>query len=314
MKIAVYGSLAYDRILNFRGNFADHILPNKAHQINVSFFAPTLSESYGGVAGNIAYSLALLKAELVILARAGNDFAPYREWLLRHGVDTKLIEIDERARTAFATILTDEKDNQIAAFYPGAMEKPYALPFPLPKEVALAIVGAGNPDDMRKFPEHFRESGIPFIYDPAQQIPALSSEDLVSGMRGAEALIANDYELALIMKKTGLSEADILKETNMLVTTLGERGSRILTHEETFEIPPAKPKSNEDPTGAGDAYRAGFIFGLLKKWPLPMVGRFAGVIACWAVEKKGTQAHTFTQDDVQSRYRENFGEGLPPLQ
>lgn len=313
MKIAVYGSLAYDRILNFEGNFADHILPDKAHQINVSFFAPTLSESYGGTAGNIAYSLALLTAQPSIVARAGNDFAPYSEWLARHGVDTKLIEIDENARTAFATILTDEKDNQIAAFYPGAMEKPYAAPLPAPKDILLAIVAAGNPDDMRKLPGHFRTNGIPFIYDPAQQIPALSSEDLVSGMRGAEALIANDYELALIMKKTGLSEADILKETEMLVTTLGERGSRVAVQEETFEIPPAKPKSNEDPTGAGDAYRAGFIVGMLNGWPLSVVGRFAGVIACYAVEKKGTQAHTFTSDDVQSRYRENFGEGLPQI-
>lgn len=311
MKVAIYGSLAYDRILDFKGNFVDHILPDKTDRLNVSFFAPDLSESYGGVAGNIAYSLALLGGTPLVFSRAGNDFAPYGAWLMKNGADISHVETDGSVRTAFATILTDEKDNQITAFYPGAMAHPYASPLPAKGGASLAIVGAGNPDDMRAFPEHFRANGTPFIYDPGQQIPALSPDDLKNGMRGAEALISNDYELALIMKETGMSEADILKGTRMLITTFGEKGSRIVTAEEMFEIPPAAPKKNEDPTGAGDAYRAGFLYGLVSGWPLPVIGRFAGTLACYAVEMHGTQVHTFTMDEVQSRYRGNFNEEFP---
>lgn len=310
-RVVVYGSLAYDRILNFRGDFTEHILPEKTHRLNVSFFAPTLSESYGGTAGNIAYSLALLEAEPIIFARAGNDFASYLTWLTEGGVDTTFIETDSAVRTAFATVITDDKDNQIAAFYPGAMEKPLSTPFPTLNDAALAIVSAGNPDDMRALPEYFRTSNIPFVFDPAQQIPVLSGDDLKSGMRGARALVANDYELALIVKKTGLSEKDIVKEVEILVTTFGEKGSRIMTKDETFEVPAARPASNEDPTGAGDAYRAGFMFGLLQGWPLQTVGKFAGIIAAYTVEKHGTQTHTFTPDEVQSRYKDNFNEELP---
>lgn len=314
MRILVSGSLAYDRILNFRGLFADSLIPDKTHQINVSFFAPDLAESFGGTAGNIAYSLGILGINPQIFARAGNDFAPYLTHLEKAGVDTGHIEVDEKVRTAFATILTDEKDNQIAAFYPGAMGKPYALPLPAPEEAALAIVAAGNPDDMRTLPKYFRERGIPYIFDPAQQIPMLSADDLAGGIQRSRMLIANDYELALIMKKTGWSEKDIMKETEILVTTLGGEGSRIQTRNGSLAIPPGKPKKAKDPTGAGDAYRAGFIFGLLNEWPLPVVGRFAGIIACYTVETYGTQAHTFTLDEVQSRYRENFNEEVPPIQ
>jgi len=311
MRVAVYGSLAYDRILNFRGLFADHIIPGKTHQLNVSFFAPVMKESYGGTAGNVAYSLSLLGMEPVILSRAGNDFAQYRAWLTTNGIGTNTIEVDEEVRTAFATILTDERDNQIAAFYPGATEKPYVLPQQEPADITLSIVGPGNPSDMKEFPEYFRGKHIPFIYDPAQQIPTLSGDDLKNGIRGSRALISNDYELALIMEKTGWSEKDILKETDMVVTTLGGEGSNIQTPDGSLTIPPGKPKEVKDPTGAGDAYRAGFMFGLLQEWPLPTVGRFAGIIACYTVETYGTQTHTFTVDEVQSRYRENFNEDLP---
>jgi len=312
MRVAVYGSLAYDRILNFRGLFSEHIIPDKTHQLNVSFFAPDMKESYGGTAGNVAYSLSLLGAEPIILARAGNDFEPYRAWLEKSGVNTGMIETDDRVRTAFATILTDRKDNQIAAFYPGAAGTPYGgLKHGALDGVSLAIIGPGNPDDMRRLPGYLRAGKIPFIYDPSQQIPVLSGDDLKDGIAGARALMTNDYELALIMQKTGWSERDMLKETDLLVTTLGEEGSTIQTRDESLAIPPGKPKKIEDPTGAGDAYRAGFMFGLLRRWPLSAVGRFAGIIACYTVEEHGTQTHTFTLDDVQSRYRNNFNEDLP---
>ncbi len=311
MRIFVSGSLAYDRIMNFPGAFGDHILPEKIHELNVSFYVETLEESFGGTAGNIAYTLALLEEQPVVIATAGNDFEPYRMWLQSRNVDTSRIRINGTVRTAFATIMTDERDNQIAAFYPGGMKSPYKLTDKTFDKESFVIVAPGNPEDMRMIPEFCRERGIPFMFDPGQQIGVLSGEDLKAGARGAKVCILNDYELAIFMKKTGMNEEDILKETEILVTTFGEKGSRIRTGTSIFEAAPAKPKNVDDPTGAGDAYRAGFTHGLLKGWPLKMVGRFAGLVACYTVEKKGTQTHIFNNVSLRARYRENFTEDLP---
>ena len=311
MKILVSGSLAYDRIMNFPGIFSDHVLPDKIHSLNVSFLVEDLNESFGGNAGNIAYNLALLGETPAPVARAGKDFAQYEKWLESVGVDTNLIEKDTELQTAFASILTDSKDNQITAFFPGAMKKPYTVTDATWSDAGIGIVSPGNPDDMRAFPKLFRERHIPYLYDPGQQIPALSGDDLKSGIEKSGALVSNDYELAMIVKKTGWNENILLDHTDMLVTTLGEQGSRIRTKIKTIEIPPAHPVSSLDPTGAGDAYRAGLLYGFLREWPLEVAGRFAGVVACYTVETHGTQTHRFTFDEVRLRYEENFKQQLP---
>jgi adenosine kinase len=311
MKILVSGSLAYDRIMDFKGLFGDHILPERTHQVNISFYIDSLSESFGGSAGNIAYALSLLGEHALILATAGNDFEFYRSWLDDHKVDTSHVRIDEGEKTAFATIITDRNNNQITAFYAGAMQSPAHIPESLFSEKVFGIVAPGNLADMRTLPPKYRHNNIPFIFDPGQNIPVLSADDLKNGIQGSAAFITNDYEFAMVEKKTGWSETDILKHTGILVTTFGEKGSRIRTEEQDILVPAAQAETVKDPTGAGDAYRAGFVHGLLKGWPLETCGKFAGLIGCYAVEVRGTQAHSFTKAELRKRYKENFNEELP---
>lgn len=308
MSIIVSGSVAYDRILNFNGRFADHILPDKIHTLSVSFLVETLKESYGGTAGNIAYSLALLGEDPRIIATAGDDFKAYSIWLEKNHVSVASIKTADGEKTAFATIMTDLDDNQITAFYPGAMGIPYhAAP---PKEGAtFAIIAPGNMADMRDFAAYYRAEKIPFIYDPGQQIVALSAEDLKNGMEGAYAIISNDYELALIAEKTGRRESALLSHVGMVVTTLGAKGSRIVTKDGTIEVGTANP-SVVDPTGAGDAYRAGFLAALSRGWTPRTAAQLGSTVAAYAVEVKGTQTHTFTKEALAERYRKNYHEEI----
>ena len=275
MKIFVSGSLAYDRIMDFSGRFSEHILPDKIHSLNVSFLLDTFTENFGGTAGNIAYNLALLGEAPVVLAAAGNDFSPYRDWLEKNHVETGMINIIPEEKTSFCYIVTDRADNQITAFYPGAMKFPAK---PLAKEAfapAMAIISPGYLAGMREYAGFYKKNNIPYVYDPGQQIPALDAGDLIAGISGAKAFISNDYELSLITQKTGLGENDILAKAEILVTTLGEKGSVIKTRDVVYNIPPAKADNASDPTGAGDAFRAGFIKGLAHGLPLEICGRLA---------------------------------------
>lgn len=311
-KIYISGSLAYDRIMDFKGLFADEILPEKIHSLSVSFYVDSIQESFGGTAGNIAYTFSLLGDDAVIVATAGNDFETYRKWMESHHVNTGRIRINGTFRTAFANIMTDRGDNQISAFYPGAMQLPYPLEgTPFGVDNHFVIVAPGNHDDMRNIPAFCREKGIPFMYDPGQQTSTLTGDDLKNGITGSRVCIVNDYELALVMKKTEWTEKDILAHTQILVTTLGEQGSEIKQGKMVIKIPPAVPKNLSDPTGAGDAYRAGFTHGLLRGWPLETVGKFAGLVACYTIEKRGTQTHVFNDISLRARYKENFNETLP---
>jgi adenosine kinase len=308
MKILVSGSLAYDKIMNFPGYFKDHILPEKIHLLNVAFVVEGLRESFGGTAGNIAYSLALLQEKPVVFACAGNDFEGYQAWLSEYNIDLSAVKIIAEEKTTFVNIMTDTADNQIAAVYPGAMK--YACDAEVPK-VDFAIIAPGNVKDMQRLPKVFRDKNIPFIFDPGQQIGTLSGEDLRNGIKGAKVFMSNDYELSLALKKTGWSEADILQHAEIIVTTMGEKGSQIKTADIGHSILPAKPKDASDPTGAGDAYRAGFIKGLVSGWPLDMAGRFASTVAAYTVEAHGTQTHRFSLNDVAQRHCDNFKEELP---
>ncbi len=310
-RILVSGSLAYDKIMEYPGRFSDHIMPDKIHAINLSFVAENLVEHFGGTAGNIAYGLALLGEKPSILAAAGKDFQLYREWLEKNGVDLNFARVISDKPTTISNIMTDSADNQIAALCLGAMAHSCEIKDNEIPANAFAIISPGNIDDMQRLPALYREKKIPFIFDPSQQIPQLSADALRNGIMGSKVFISNDYELALVLEKTGWTEEGLLERAEIIITTLGEKGSRIRTGKNVFEIPASQVKEVVDPTGAGDAYRAGFIKGLLANWPLEVAGRFAGVVATYAVEVYGTQEYSTSLPEARARYKESFGMDLP---
>jgi adenosine kinase len=312
MTIFVSGSLAYDRIMDFPGRFVDHILPEKIHILNVCFMVNGLTERFGGTAGNIAYNLALLEEKPVILATGGRDFGPYRDWLA--GLDLPLtgIRMIDEEFTAGAYITTDLADNQITGFNPGAMkhQSEYRFDGANPKD-SLAIIAPGNLPDMLAYSRHYKEIGLPYIFDPGQSIPAWGAEELREMATGALAIIVNDYEMEMFHQKTGLGEGELQNLAQALIITKGEEGSELIVPEGREVIPPAKPLRVQDPTGAGDAYRAGLIKGLTLNLPWATAALLGSTLASFAVEQAGTQEHRFTPSDFQHRYQENFG--TPPL-
>ncbi len=310
MKILVSGSVASDKIMNFPGYFEDHILPDKIHNINVSFFIEKINENIGGTAGNIAYNLALLDEKPVIFSSVGNDFEKYQKWLKKNKIDFSNVKIFKNNITAVATIITDKADNQISSFCPGAMINPCLAKYKQTYKNSLAIVAPGLMKDMTDLSDLYIKNNIPFIFDPGQQIPVLSKNELIKCIKGAKIFISNDYELSMVMKKIKYSENKIIENVEILVTTLGSKGSIIKTKDKTIKVKPAKPKTITDPTGAGDAYRAGFIKGFINNWSLQTTGEFAGVISCYAIENYGTQNHKFNFNQIKKRYKENFNKQL----
>ncbi len=307
MEIYISGSLAYDRIMDFPGKFADHILPDKIHILNVCFMVNGLTEKFGGTAGNIAYSLALLEEQPLILATAGKDFTRYQDWLERYNLPVQGIRIIPEEFTAGAYITTDQSDNQITGFNPGAMKYRSLFSFDdLKPEKAIAIVAPGNLEDMLIFCQTYKEKNIPYIFDPGQSIPMWSGERLVEMLTGANITISNDYELEMIIKKTGLSKAEIIDRSNVLITTLGENGSLIQNRQEERQVPAAPAGRVADPTGAGDGYRAGLIKGLILGKGLVGAAQLGAVCASYVVECYGTQEHSFTPEQFWARYEENF--------
>lgn len=310
MKILVSGSIAYDSVMDFPDYFKNHILPDKIHNLSVSFQIDGLKINYGGTAGNIAYNLKLLGESPLIMATAGHDFNNYRTWLMNNSIDCSGIRIIKKELTAFAHIITDKADNQITAFYPGSMKYTGGNIKKQWLRNALAIIAPGYTSDMIEYPKEYRKNNIPYIFDPGQQIPVLSKQALRDGIKYAKAFISNDYELSMVSKKTLWSEKEILAKTGLVITTLGAKGSIIKTKDKKYIIPSAKPENTKDPTGAGDAYRAGFIKGMVENWPLDKAGRLASVVSVYTVETYGTQTHTFTWNDIKKRYRKNFGENI----
>lgn len=313
MSIVVTGSLAYDHIMTFPGYFKEHILADKVHMINVSFLVDRLQRQRGGTAGNIAYNLALLGVPSYLIASTGSDASDYLRELVTMGVRTDHVLVASDDFSASAFITTDRADNQITGFYPGAMLRNGSRSL---HEADLSgaewgIVAADDPAAMVRFAREFRELGLPYIFDPGQGIPVLGGADLLDALTGASALIANDYELALIQEKTGLSRAELGERTAMVVVTLGEAGSEIDVNEETISIPAAKPDRVVDPTGAGDAYRAGLLFGLTRGFAVGDAGRLAAVAATYAIELVGTQAHAYTVAEFAQRYRDSFPDAAP---
>lgn len=307
MQIYISGSLAYDRIMDFPGKFQDHILPEKIHIINVSFTVNGMNEKFGGTAGNIAYNLALLEESPLIVASAGKDFESYEKWLHKNRLSLSGIRKIFEEFTACAYITTDEADNQITGFNPGAMKYPSLYGFNgSSTDNTLAIIAPGCIEDMRTYSRIFKEKKIPYIFDPGQSIPSLSGKDMMEMITGAQMLISNDYELEMIKKGTGWSKDDILQSTEAIITTLGEHGSVITSSGHDVYIPAAKAASLHEPTGAGDAYRAGLIKGLVMQKELTEAAQMGSTCASYVVEKHGTQEHRFTMDEFWQRYHENY--------
>ncbi len=309
-KIIVSGSVAFDRIMDYNGLFADNFVPDKIHNINLSFTVDKLSVEFGGTAGNIAYNLALLGEEPEVIATVGTDFGPYRSHLLLSGVDPKSIKLLEGELTASAVVFTDTADNQISAFHPGAGKFPYDTPVETEGR-ALAIVAPGNAEDMAALPQYYRRKELRYCYDPGQAISALTSDQLKDGISGAHTLFASDYEFGLIAQKTGWAAGPILERVTNLVVTYGAKGSQVSTKNGEWKVEAAPVKNTEDPTGAGDAYRAGFIKGMLLALPLESCAKLGSVVAAYAVETYGTQTHRFTFPEVVERYKKSYGEKLP---
>ncbi len=308
MNIFISGSLAYDRIMDFPGRFADHILPDKIHILNVCFMVNGLTEKFGGTAGNIAYNLALLGERPLILATAGKDFGRYREWLARHQLPLDGIRLIPEEFTAGAYITTDQADNQITGFNPGAMKYRSLYSFDsVDAGQSIAIVSPGNLDDMLIYSQIYREKNIPYIFDPGQSIPMWSGERLAEMLTGASITICNDYELEMILKKTGWRLTDIIERCQVLITTLGEQGSRIRRQDEERHIAAVPVNQVVDPTGAGDGYRAGLIKGLVMGKGLVEAAQIGACCASYAVEFYGTQEHSFTLEEFWARYETCFG-------
>ncbi len=312
MQIYISGSLAYDRIMDFPGKFSDHILPDKIHILNVSFNVNGLVERFGGTAGNIAYSLGLLGEAPVIVATAGKDFDRYDAWLKKNGLPLEGIRILSEEFTAGAYITTDMSDNQITGFNLGAMKYPSRYVFDgTGKDRVLAIISPGCIEDMNVYSREFKTREIPYIFDPGQSIPALTGGQITEMITGASMLISNDYELELIQNKTGLGRKEILRRTPVLITTLGEKGSKVCTPEKEFLIPAVVTDAPVvDPTGAGDAYRAGLIKGMAEGKTLADAARMGAVCASFAITRQGTQEHSFTVEDFWARYRKAFDDGI----
>ncbi len=295
--------------MDFPGKFSDHILPDKIHILNVCFVVNSLEEKFGGTAGNIAYNLALLGERPVVLATAGVDFDRYEAWLRQHDLPLSGIHYIEKELTAGAYITTDMADNQITGFNPGAMKYPslQKLDGVNPQET-LAIVAPGNVEDMLAYSRNYKRLKIPYIFDPGQQIPILSREQLIEMITGSKLLITNDYELEMIIQDTETGEDELLSLTNTIISTLGENGSRLRTPQGEVEIPAVRAAQVKDPTGAGDAFRAGLIKGMVLGKGLADAARMGATCASYAVERYGTQEHRFTQEEFWERHRATFGE------
>ncbi len=309
MSIVVTGSFAFDYIMQFPGRFTDHILPDQLENISLSFLVDDMRKVRGGCAPNIAYSLALLGERPRLMATAGQDALAYRDWLAAHGVDTSLLRIYDDLFTASFFVNTDRDQNQIASFYAGAMARAGELSFhDVAGEVQIAIISPNDPAAMIKYARECRELAIPYIYDPSQQVARVDGDELITGLTGATILIVNEYEYSILHKKTGLGQAQLLKRVETIVVTKAKDGSTILSRDAPpLDVPAATPRAAYDPTGVGDAYRAGLIKGLVRGYPWQVTGRLASLAAVHVLEHPGPQPQPYTLEAFAQRYRENFG-------
>ena len=297
----ICGSLAYDTIMVFGDRFANHILPDKIHMLSVSFLVPQLRREYGGCAGNIAYGLALLGDAGYPMATVGRDFGPYYEWMKKTGVPVDHVRTVDSELTAQAFITTDLDDNQITAFHPGAMQHSHLNQVADAGDLTIGIVAPDGREGMIRHAEQFAAAGIPFIFDPGQGLPMFGGEDLERFVAQAEWVTLNDYEWQLVQQKTGWTASALVRRVAALIVTHGAAGSTIHTREGAIEIPSAPVREVIDPTGCGDAYRAGLIHGLLHGLDWRTTGHIASLMGAIKIESRGTQNHHFTRAGFEQR-------------
>ena len=305
-KALICGSLAFDTIMVFGDRFANHILPDKIHMLNVSFLVPQLRREFGGCAGNIAYNLRLLGDVAYPMATVGRDFGPYREWMARAGVPADHVRVIEAELTAQAFITTDLDDNQITAFHPGAMQHAHANRVSDASDIAIGIVAPDGREGMIQHAAQFAAARIPFIFDPGQGLPMFSGEELARFVGQATWVTVNDYEWQLLQQKTGWSVGELTQRVAALIVTRGAAGSVIHTRDGELAIPSAPAAAVVDPTGCGDAYRAGLIHGLLHGLDWPSTGHIASLMGAIKIESRGTQNHRFSRAEFAARLAAAF--------
>ncbi len=310
MSALICGSFAYDTIMVFQDHFKNHILPDKVHILNVSFQVPTMRREFGGCAGNIAYNLKLLGGQPLPLGTVGKDFGPYAEWMDKLGITRAHIKVCADTYTAQAFITTDMADNQITAFHPGAMNRSHEASVRDVKNVKVGMVAPDGREGMLAHARDFADTGVPFVFDPGQGLILFNGEELTRFIDQATWVTVNDYEAQLLQERTGKKLEELAKKVKALIVTLGAQGSRIYTDGRTVDIPAAKPKAVNDPTGCGDAYRAGLLYGLLNEFDWETTGRIASLMGSIKIESHGTQNHRFTKAEFEARYREAFGRDL----
>jgi len=308
MSALICGSFAYDTIMVFPDQFKNHILPDKVHMLNVAFLVPNLRREFGGCAGNIAYNLMLLGDDPVPMGTVGSDFASYATWMDKHGINRRHVHVKDGNYTAQAFITTDMDDNQITAFHPGAMSLAHETHIKEAKDIKLAIVAPDGRDGMIQHAQQLHEAGIPFIFDPGQGLPMFDGTDLMKFAEQASYIALNDYEAQLFQDRTGLSPAEIAKHVEALIITRGAEGSHIYTEGKRLDIPCAKAQQLADPTGCGDAYRAGLIHGIMHGKDWETTGRIASLLGAIKIEQHGTQNHHFTAEEFDTRYQASFGD------
>lgn len=308
MNIIITGSIAYDYLMRFPGRFTDHFLEDQLHQVSLSFLVDDMTKHWGGVAANIAYTAALLGLQPRLMGTVGRDFADYRHWLESVGVDTSTVRQIDEVFTASFFCNTDVENNQIASFYAGAMAyaREYRLQDVSDKTPDMVVISPNDPLAMQQLAEECRQRSIRFIYDPSQQVPRLTGEELAQGLEGAYAMIVNAYEAEVICSKTGKTLTDLRNDIDILVITQGKAGSTIYLNGDIIRIPAFPVDSIKDPTGAGDAFRGGFLRGLASQWPLELCAQVGSLCASYVLEQVGTQNHRFTVQEFIERFRTHF--------
>jgi adenosine kinase len=313
MSTLICGSIAYDTIMVFRDRFRNHILPDKLHILNVAFLVPDLRREFGGCAGNIAYSLHMLGGDPLIMATVGDDHAPYSERLEKLGLNQRYVRKVVGTYTAQAFITTDVDDNQITAFHPGAMNHSHenrvadALNGGGAQRVALGIVAPDGREGMLQHAREFHESGVPFVFDPGQGLPMFSGEELFEFIRMADYVTVNDYEAQMLQERTGETIESLAKLAKAFVVTLGARGSVIYTERGQIDIPSVKAQAIVDPTGCGDAFRAGLLHGIASDMDWATTGRLASLMGAMKIAHRGGQNHNYTRGDIGEWYYTSFG-------
>jgi len=302
MSILICGSMAFDTIMVFKDQFKNHILPESIHKLSVAFYVPELRKEFGGTAGNIAYNLKLLNEDPVIMATVGNDFSNYFEWLNQNTINTSHIKEIKSLYTAQAYITTDLSDNQITAFHPGAMVESHQNKIKDAKNICLAIIAPDGKEGMMNHAAECKALNIPFMFDPGQGLPMFNREELLKFIDDATYIAVNDYEATLLSEKTSLSTEEISKKVEALIVTLGAKGSMIYADNKTYKIDPVKVEDPIDPTGCGDAYRAGLLYGISKKWDWQSIGRLASVMGSIKIRSQGGQNHSPTRDNIETLY------------